>query len=270
MAARLVFAVLAFFWLAMNFLLWRAEYGNKPPAFSSVPVEMVWRKILTAPDSSSLSIYRRGKRIGFCHWFTRVTQELANLDESQSPLKPDSMRRAGYQIHLEGNWTMDGKAASSARVESELRMDAGYAWQQWKGRLNVRKISLELQADAVTQSLAISSFGESEKFERTFKFAELTNPEGLLNEFGGPLAAIVGGEAGLSAALIQPQNFPVGLRWIARRDKLTVGHSPIRVYVVETRLLEKYEIRIFVSQVGELLRVELPGEVVLKNDQLNL
>ena len=270
MAARLVFLVLACFWLAMNFLLWRAEYGNKSSSFASVPAELVWRKILTAPDSSSLSIYRQGKRIGFCHWFTRVGQELANFDEVPSPPKAVPSRPSNYQIHLDGNWAMAGKKPGTVQVSSELQMDKNYAWRQWKGRLNVRPVTLELQADADRQLLTVKSMEESEKFERTFKFSELSNPEGLLNEFAGPFAAVIGGQFGLVAGALQPQKFPSGLRWVARHDRMTVGHSPIRVYLLETRLLDRYEIRIYVSQVGELLRLELPGDIVLKNDQLNL
>jgi hypothetical protein len=37
---------------------------------------------------------------------------------------------------------------------------------------------------------------------------------------------------------------------------------------LQTRVLDKYEIKIFISRVGEILRVELPDEVVLVNDQL--
>src|SRR6267143_7113541 len=82
MFARIVFLLIALLWVTMNVLLWRAEYGVRDNAGSAVPVKMVWRKILTAPDSSSLSIYQRGEKIGFCHWVTGVGEAFSKLDEA--------------------------------------------------------------------------------------------------------------------------------------------------------------------------------------------
>ena len=42
----------------------------------------------------------------------------------------------------------------------------------------------------------------------------------------------------------------------------------MRAYRLQARLLDRYQARIFVSRVGEILRVDLPDEVVLLNDQL--
>ena len=52
MIPRLTFLGLAGFWLAMNFFLWRAEYGSRG-GDTPVPAELVWQKILSAPDASS-------------------------------------------------------------------------------------------------------------------------------------------------------------------------------------------------------------------------
>ena len=48
MLARPTFLAIATFWLTMNVLLWRAEYGSHNGE-TPVPLELVWRKILTAP-----------------------------------------------------------------------------------------------------------------------------------------------------------------------------------------------------------------------------
>ncbi len=61
------------FWLLMNVLLWRAEYGQRDAARTPVPVAVVWHKMLTAPDTSSLTILHHGKKFGFCHWMTSIT-----------------------------------------------------------------------------------------------------------------------------------------------------------------------------------------------------
>ncbi|HYG35772.1 MAG TPA: hypothetical protein VEC99_13360, partial [Clostridia bacterium] len=76
------------FWVTMNVLLWRAEYGNHATTGSAIPAHVVWEKILTAPDSSSLTILHNGKKIGFCHWLTSIGEDL-------SKMKPDDAAPEG-------------------------------------------------------------------------------------------------------------------------------------------------------------------------------
>ena len=82
MIPRITFLLIAAFWVAMNVLLWRAEYGSHG-AGVRVPVDLVWRKILTAPDISSLTVFQEGQRTGFCEFSTSVEQEMAALDEDK-------------------------------------------------------------------------------------------------------------------------------------------------------------------------------------------
>ncbi|HEV2693745.1 MAG TPA: hypothetical protein VG347_12710, partial [Verrucomicrobiae bacterium] len=84
MTARLTFAGIAVFWVTMNILLWRMEYGTRG-GDTPVPFELVWRKILTAPDASSLSVYQRSERMGYAEFSTSVGQSMAALDEDKPP-----------------------------------------------------------------------------------------------------------------------------------------------------------------------------------------
>jgi hypothetical protein len=60
----------------------------------------------------------------------------------------------------------------------------------------------------------------------------------------------------------------LGLNWEGRQDWMQMGRSRVRVYHLRARFLEKYEAVVVVSRVGEILRVELPGEVKLVNEAL--
>ena len=44
---RLYFPLIALFWIIMNLLLWRAEFGGGKEFGSAVPTEAVWQKILS-------------------------------------------------------------------------------------------------------------------------------------------------------------------------------------------------------------------------------
>jgi len=55
-----------------------------------------------------------------------------------------------------------------------------------------------------------------------------------------------------TSALVQ------SLRWQASRERLMVGREPVSVYRLETQILAN-KIIIYVSTLGEILRVDLPG-----------
>ena len=267
MLTRVVFGVLAAFWLTMNVLLWRAEYGAGPALGSSVPAEVVWEKILTAPDSSSLSVFHKGKKSGFGHWVTSVSEDLDRI--SSTDAAPEGMVRkiVNYRLELNGNIVWNDPA-DRFRFDSHLTLDRHRNWQEFALRLNFPGGSTELHGAAAEQAVRFTYQDETQKFARTFSFSELENPEALLQEFGGPfvgglLTEIVPGLPKDRAALGN-----VGLHWEARNESLKLGHSSVRVFRLKATLLDRFGIVVFVSRVGEILRVELPDGIVLVNDQL--
>ena len=60
----------------------------------------------------------------------------------------------------------------------------------------------------------------------------------------------------------------LGLRWEARNDWLQVGHASTRVYRLQARLFDRYEVVVLVSRVGEILHVDLPDNIILVNEAL--
>ena len=253
----------------MNLLLWRAEYASHGESGSLVPAELVWRKILTAPDSSSLAIFQHAKKIGFCHWSTSIGDEWAKTTEEDALEEGRAPKVAGYRIQLEGNLSIPQNGIR-ARFDGNLGLKKDETWQDLNIRLNLKPASWEIHSSAAEKAVKLKIEEDQARFERTFKFQEFQNPAGLLAEFGGPGgAALIGGLGSLDSfgpVIAGSANF--NPRWEARQDWLKIGRSVIRTYRLRTRLLDKYEIVIFASRVGEILRVELPGEVVLMNDQL--
>ncbi len=59
-----------------------------------------------------------------------------------------------------------------------------------------------------------------------------------------------------------------GLVWEARSDWFALGHSRVRAYRIEARLLDTHRASVVVSRVGEILRVELPDDIVLVNEAI--
>ena len=104
MIPRITFLLIAAFWIAMNVLLWRAEYDSHGMGVR-VPAALVWQKILTAPDISSLNVFPDGQRAGFCEFSTSVEQEMAALDEGRPSPKPSIPARA-IRFGLMATWAL--------------------------------------------------------------------------------------------------------------------------------------------------------------------
>ena len=128
---RLYFPLIVVFWIVMNVLLWRAEFGGGNEAVSAVSGDVVWQKILTAPDDSTLEISWNGKRIGYCRWVANVGEELATGKIANEDYVPEGMiRRLGrYTIDMEGN-VLVGEPVSRMRFNLHLQFATNHVWRR--------------------------------------------------------------------------------------------------------------------------------------------
>jgi hypothetical protein len=266
MIYRSALILITLFWITMNVLLWRTEYGQRQTPGTQVRPEIIWQKILTAPDSSSLSIYQRGKKIGFCHWITSIGEDLSKVQDDTAP-EGLVQRVTGYRLQLEGNLAVADQPGR-ARFEGSLVLDAHRQWQEIMVRLHQRPSTWEVRSVAAEQTVVLKVDEGGPPAQRVIKFSDLANPEALMRELLGPFAYSMLSNLGLGQSLPQAGALRVGLRWDGRHDMLKIGHSMVRTYRLQTRLLDRYQVVIVVSRVGEILRMELPNDLVLINDQL--
>jgi hypothetical protein len=96
----------------------------------------------------------------------------------------------------------------------------------------------------------------------------------LAGLFFGPLAwvllfaALLLNGMGLSSLHDPKTRSALPLQWEARTESVKLGHASVRAYRLHAHLLDRYNIVVFVSRAGEILRVELPEGITLANDQL--
>ena len=96
---------------------------------------------------------------------------------------------------------------------------------------------------------------------------DLSDPQALLDQLTDPLSAEVLGALGPLAG--EPGARAAGVvKWEARNDWVKIGSTSVRVYRVQARFLDRYQVVVCASRIGEILRVELPGDVTLVNEQL--
>jgi hypothetical protein len=271
MVSRLTLIVLTLFWVIMNVLLWRSEFGGRDHTGSSVPVGVVWQKMLTAPDNSPLEISHHGLKIGDCRWATVLGQSMSSSRAMTSDMPPEAMMEApsDYRIDFEGSVALDN-TPKRVRFDISVRFNTNHLWQDFRCRLTLRPTIWEIRSRVGEQAVHFWVQDESGRSERVLNFADLQNPEKIARQFELPLPVGVLGQLGQFGRSGSTNSLSLGLNWEARNDWMTIGHTSVRSYRLQARLFDRYQVVILVSPVGEILRVELPDNVVLANDQLNL
>ena len=263
MIPRGAFILVAAFWVAMNVLLWRAEYGSRDSGIP-VPLDLVCRKILTAPDASSLNVYQDGQKMGFCEFSTSIQREMANLDEDNPP--PEGLvARAGYQIRLTGNVAF-GDFTNRVRLDGRVEFSTRREWRELDLKITTHYAAVEIHSLATNQTVSVQITSDGSTVLHVFNFADLQNPNTLLRVLGQNFDG--GLWNGLNLPAMPPATAALarGIPWEARRDRLMVGREAVPVYRLETRVLGQ-PIIIHVSTLGEILRVELPDSITATLDE---
>lgn len=266
------------FFVTMNVLLWRAEFGAGRRLGAPLPAETVWEKVLTSPDHSSLEIRHKGVKIGRATWSASINETFVGdlLDTDDVP--PEGMVKSvtGYRLDFDASFSLED--LTRLKVDFHLNLATNQAWQDLGLKVALRPAVAfwELRASALDETLSFMADEGEGVTEKNLKFSELRDPQALARALGSPFLPATLAAFGLPLSpppAAAPKGAPaapagLGLQWQARHDTLTVGRNPIRVYRVEARLLDRFKASFLVSPVGELLRVELPNDIVLLNEAL--
>lgn len=262
MLARLTFLGVVAFWITMNVQLWRLEFGARG-GDTPVPTTLVWHKILTAPDASSLSVYQKSERMGYCEFSTGVGQQMAVFDEGKPPAEGFTPHE-GYQLHVAGNVSL-GDFTNRIKFDGRIHFDRLRHWDEFGLRITSRMAVMEIYSQATNQTahVKMSSQGLT-LLERDITFDELDDPGDLVrvltgNAMGDFLGMLDPGE-------ILPATELQRIEWDARRTRVRIGTEAVPVYRLETTVLG-HSITIDVSTLGEILRVDLPEGISARIDE---
>jgi hypothetical protein len=266
MRSRIFFLAIVSFWLVMNYLLWRSQWGAHSRLGSQVPPEVVWEKILTAPDSSSLNIFDHGKRIGVCHWIANAANApLAAIKLLDNDYAPDGAATpvTGYSLIFEGNANLPN--SNRLGFETTLDLSTNRTWRNLHARVSIRPVIWDVFASVATEKLALKIDDNHVIWQRTFAFSELQNPDKLLEGLGGTAALGLLAGVGLTPSGDSNSALANSVQWQAHEDWMQFGRTKARAYRLETVFLGNH-IRLFTSRVGEILLVELPNKITLRNE----
>jgi len=260
MRSRLFFLGVTVFWLSMNYLLWRTEAGGHSAFGSALPAERVWDKILTAPDNSDLNIYDRDVKTGIGHWSAGLADSpLLSAKILDADYRPGGAEEklAGYTLSFEGSLLYKG--SNHVRFQIAFALDTNKVWQDFRFRATMRPRSWDVHALAASEKISLKVTDGGTAWDKTWTFAELRDPQALFGEVGGSFAL---GVLGLNQSL--PGVARQGIEWEAHEDRMKFGAATVRGYRLDAFILSQ-RVEIFVSRAGEILRVELPRKITLRN-----
>jgi hypothetical protein len=266
MRSKITFAGLAGFWIVMTILLWRWQSAAHSEIGSAIPVSIVWDKILTAPDNSALDIYDHEKSIGRCEWKATVGNVSQAMQQSLTEeYQPEGLipEPTGYSLSIVNGFTTL-LATNRVTFDMHLLLSTNRTWQDFHLSAKMRPTTWDIHAIAATQKIIIKITGGGVNWQRTLKFSDFDHPESLLHELDadGILGFFENGELPLQKAVITQAI--EGLEWQAHEDWMQFGHSRMQVYRLETHFLGMH-FYLFTSRVGEILWVEAPDKVTLRN-----
>lgn len=261
MHARLTFLAIVGFWVTMNFLLWRSEFGVHGGDIT-VPVTLVWHKILTAPDTSSLSVYEEGDRMGYCEFSTGIGQQMATVDADKLP--PENLvKRAGYQIQLAGNVAF-GDFTNRVKFDGHFRFSTTREWQEVTLRITTHLAIVEIHSLATNQTVQVKIITDGEVTQRNLALADLQSPVALLRAFVGDFADPLLGTMDLPDFKSVAGDEP--LEWNATRTRVKIGTEEVPIYRLQSTVLG-HAVTVDCSTLGEVLRVDLPGKISARIDE---
>lgn len=264
MLARLTFFAIAAFWVTMNVLLWNAEYGARG-GDTPVPLQLVWHKILTAPDASSLSVYQNGDRMGYCELSTGVGQQMATFDEDKPPSE-GFVAHTGYRIHLAGNVAL-GDFTNRLKFDGRVEFDRLRRWRELTLKITARQAVIEIHSLATNETAHVKFSNDGVPLlERDFSLAELQNPGAIIRVLTGDLTDEYWDAFDLPDFLPDAAAAAQTIEWDACRTRVKIGSEAVPVYRLETSLLG-HPVTVDVSTLGEILCIDLPGNVTARIDE---
>jgi hypothetical protein len=131
-----------------------------------------------------------------------------------------------------------------------------------------RPTTIEADADVEQGVLNLSVNSPDMRFQRSLRLADLGSTETLLQEILGPVATFIPDLSPFSLDVVSLPGMGMGLEWVATTDQFKFRQASVPAYRLSARLFEDSSAILIISRAGEILRVELPDDMVWINDAL--
>ncbi len=272
---RLLFAILACFWLFMTWQLWRVEYAGQKLG-AAVQIDTVWDKVRRAPDDSLLQIVHApsGRLLGSLEWEPKL------ITETVSEVEGQVTKIDGYELAIDSGVFLLGSDRGELRFNFDLVLDPQSEWETVRLSLNkvdasyANELNLSALATASNQVLKIGLQLPQYTNEISMPLEDMRDPrkfsEAILKLRGAGKLTTMTTLFAVNKLLDEanfgsPLNFSFRLPTEAHLDRLPGVRSDIKVYRVDFAPVEGWTASVYVNPVGEILLVRLPQGYELRN-----
>lgn len=281
------FILTALFWVGMNLLLWRSEYGGGAKG-NPLPLETVISKILETPDPSELDIYYKNQPVGHCRWFVHQlgagqsgSNEVAETSSGEVDLEAAELSAMiqdirNYAMNLDGylQWPREIRRV---RFMAQLLLRGDRSWESFEIKVGLKDQWLKVVSNQKSSNLKISYEDGDFVWSDTYTLKDLEHPSLLLKQdwiqkaglglIAAPVLAALETLGDQMSQIGRVEKKPLS-GWSAFSDWITVTHSRIRVYRVDAAFSNQLPVNLLVNRAGEILTLTLPQRVVLKNESI--
>jgi hypothetical protein len=246
MTSKIFAGFIVAFWVAMMAALVRVEIFPRQISVDTVPRERVIDSIFANPEPQQLNVFYQNKRIGFC----RVE------------IPPEERLDGNYKVYAE--LKLDRKAIG-ARSQMWLRgnstFDAHHELKNFDFVNEIAGTKIHVSGDDLSQKVnLVFEFGEVRETHQ-FDFNDVRGA-GFANAFG--LAGLANfGFLGGGMALT-----PGRMNTTTRicHDLLPIGDIRLPTYLIDSRLDENLWAKLWISEVGEVMKVETSMGLTMKRE----
>lgn len=257
MSGRFFSAFIVVFWAAMMAALMRVEMFSESPVLESLPAERVLHKVLSNPEPARLDILYNGQSIGRCS----VDVEQFNLEGN------DQAGATAYRVRSEWwiNVTPFG-APTRLHLRGESLFNARYEMESYRIRMTASDTDVLVEGNQRTRKAKMVLMLGDMREERVFDFAQVRGG-GLASALGLPGVGMLGSfGAGLSGGGIVEEGARPTTRVVS--DRINVGGTTLRTYLVESRYGDSLWAKLWIGELGEVLRVTTSFGLTMESDVL--
>ena len=282
---RFVLVILACFWAFMGFRLWQVEYGGKRLG-AAVNIAVVWDKVLTAQDEAPLSIVNghTGEFLGWVNWAPSITRD-DTVERAEIVGMVDTV--LDYSLDLERGRLFGENYADDLR----FRFHLGFGPPPQREWIDLQVIlqqntqfdfEFHLDARATNDFLTVSLKTTGRPNEVKILYSQLAQPQKLVGpglELAGFNPLVAAGASALVERVLKEEK--LDQKTVFKLPKIRQAHfdllpdvrTEIKVYRVDVPIGNSMFIKIYISMLGEVLRVEIPEflmDAVRKTAKLDL
>ena len=261
MIGKVAAGLVAAFWVAMMVALVRLEFFPQPAPIGNVSSERVLRTLFANPEPARLNVYYQGADIGTC----RVEVTPSIVGDPDSPAKSNRV----YQVRSELMLAMSVFGMPSRlRLVGRSLFNHDYSLDNFNLKTTISDNSVEIHGDAASKKVnVLFAFGNTVE-RREFDFNQVQGA-GVASALGLPGLAnfgLLGGGAPADFGNSPPSAAPSRSATTIYLGHLKIGDTSLRTFVMESKMDRSMWAKIWISEVGEVLRVDTSMGLTMLSD----